>query len=111
MPITSTVLIEPKLAETIATAQFTSVETSIIDKFTVTNVGVVAATITVYLISSAGTEGAFNTIIDARNVDPGECYTCPELVGHVLLNTDIIATIANVASTLTIRSSGRVITA
>lgn len=111
MPITTTVLIEPKLAEAIATAQFTSVETSIIDKFTVTNVGTAAATLTVYLISSGGTEGAFNTIMDARNVDPGECYTCPELIGHVLLDTDIVATTASVASTLTIRSSGRVITA
>lgn len=111
MPITTTVLVEPKLAEIIATSQYTSTgATTVIDKFTVTNVGSVPATLTVYLIEAAGTEGAFNTIMDARNVEVGECYTCPELVGHVLLDAEIIATMASVASTLTIRASGRVIT-
>ena len=111
MIITSAVLIEPKLAEDVATIQYSaSGVTAIIDKFTATNIGAVSATLTVNLVTNAGAAGLLNTIVDARNLEPGECYTFPELVGHVMIDQDFISTTASVASALAIRASGREIT-
>lgn len=111
MTITPTVLIEPKLAEATNTVQYTADEVNaIVDKFTVTNNGAAAATITVNVVTNLGTASAANRIVNARNIEVGECYTCPELVGQVLLDADYISTTASAAGTLTIRASGREIT-
>jgi len=111
MTITPTVLIEPKLAEATDTVQYTaSGVDAIIDKFTVTNTGAAAATITVNLVTNLGTVSAANRIVASRNIDVGETYTCPELIGHVLKDADYISTVASAAGTLTIRASGREIT-
>lgn len=111
MTITATVLIEPKLAEAVDTVQYTADGVNaIVDKFTVTNNGAAAATITVNVVTNLGTASASNRIINARNIAVGETYTCPELVGHVLLNADYISTTASAADALTIRASGREIT-
>ena len=111
MTITPTVLIEPKLAEATNTVQYTATGVNaIVDKFTVTNNGAAAATITINVVTNLGTADASNRIINARNIEVGECYTCPELVGQVLLDADYISTTASLATTLTIRASGRKIT-
>ena len=111
MAITPTVLIEPKLAEATNTVQYTATGVSaIVDKFTVTNNGAAAATITINVPTNLGTADASNRIVNARNIEVGECYTCPELVGQVLLDDDYISTTASLATTLTIRASGRTIT-
>ena len=111
MTITPTVLIEPKLAEATNTVQYTATGVNaIVDKFTVTNNGAAAATITINVVTNLGTADASNRIINARNIEVGECYTCPELVGQVLLDADYISTTASLATTLTIRASGRTIT-
>ena len=111
MTITPTVLIEPKQAEATNTVQYTaSVVNAIVDKFTVTNNGAAAATITVNVVTNSGTADASNRIVNARNIEVGECYTCPEIVGQVLLDADYISTTASAATTLTIRASGREIT-
>lgn len=111
MTITPTVLIEPKLAEATNTVQYTADGVNaIVDKFTVTNNGVAPATITINVVTNLGTAGASNRIVNARNIEVGECYTCPELVGQVLVNADYISTTASAATTLTIRASGREIT-
>lgn len=111
MTITPTVLIEPKLAEATNTVQYTATNVNaIFDKFTVTNNGAGPATLIVNLVTNLGTVSASNRIINARNIEVGECYTCPELVGQVLLDGDYISTSASLATTLTIRASGRKIT-
>jgi hypothetical protein len=111
MTITPTVLIEPKLAEATNTVQYTADGVNaIVDKFTVTNNGAAPATITINVVTSLGTAGASNRIVNARNIEVGECYTCPELVGQVLVDADYISTTASAATTLTIRASGREIT-
>lgn len=82
---------------------------TIIDKFTGTNTTAAAATLTAYLtIGVAGAAG--NTIVSAKSVAPGECYTFPELVGHVLNAGDQLRTLAGTAAAITIRGSGREIT-
>ncbi len=111
MTITPTVLIEPKLAEATNTVQYTATGVNaIVDKFTVTNNGAAAATITINVPTNLGTADASNRIVNARNIEVGECYTCPEIVGQVLLDADYISTTASLATTLTIRASGRTIT-
>ena len=111
MTITPTVLIEPKLAEATNTVQYTADEgNAIVDKFTVTNNGADAETITINVVTNLGTADASNRIVNARNIEVGECYTCPEMVGQVLLDADYISTTASAATTLTIRASGREIT-
>jgi len=111
MTITPTVLIEPKLAEATNTVQYTADGVNaIVDKFTVTNNGAAPATITINVVTNLGADDAPNRIVNARNIEVGECYTCPELVGQVLVDADYISTTASAATTLTIRASGREIT-
>jgi hypothetical protein len=111
MTITPTVLIEPKLAEATNIVQYTADGVNaIVDKFTVTNNGAAPATITINVVTNLGTADVSNRIVNARNIEVGECYTCPELVGQVLVDADYISTTASAATTLTIRASGREIT-
>jgi hypothetical protein len=111
MAVTPKVLIPPKQAEDAQTAQYTATNVrAIIDKFTVTNTSAGNETISINLVTSGGTAGAANLIIDTRTIAPDETYTCPELVGHVLEAGGFISTLASAATSLTIRCSGREIT-
>jgi hypothetical protein len=111
MAVTPKVLIPPKQAEAAQTAQYTATAVkAIIDKFTVTNTSAGNVTISVNLVTVAGSAGADNLIIDARTIAPDETYTCPELVGQVLEAGSFISTLASAATSLTIRCSGREIT-
>lgn len=108
MAVFATVLIQSKYAEDAQTTQTTATnETLVIDKFTVTNVSAGNETLSVNLVISGGSASNANLIVDARSVAPGETYTLPELVGHVLLNGSFISTLASAASSLVIRASGR----
>jgi hypothetical protein len=112
MTITAKALFEAKQAEAAATTQYTAgagVKT-IIDKFTGTNTTAGAVTLTVYLVAAASSASASNTIVSAKSLAAGECYTFPELVGHVLNGLDFISTIAGAATSITIRASGREVT-
>jgi hypothetical protein len=112
MAVTVKTLIPAKQAEATQTAQYTAVNCrTIIDKFTATNTAAGNVTINVNLISSAGTAGDSNLIVDTRAIAPNETYTFPELVGQVLDPGGIISTIASAATSLTIRASGREIVA
>lgn len=111
MAVTPKVLIPAKQAENAQTAQYTaSAARAIIDKFTVTNTSAGNVTLSVNLVTTGGSAGAANLVIDARAIAPDETYTCPELVGHVLEAGGFISTIASAATSLTIRCSGREIT-
>lgn len=111
MSVTPSVLLEAKYAENSQTTQFTQgTGKAIIDKFTVTNVTASNATLGVNLVASGGAASAANLIVDDRIIAPGESYTLPSVVGHVLNSGDFISTIADTASALVIRISGRLIT-
>jgi hypothetical protein len=104
-------LIPSKQAEASQTTQYTATNCkTIIDKFTITNTNTTNVTISVNLVTSGGTAGVSNLIVDTRSVAPDETYTCPELVGQVLEPGAFISTIASAATSLTIRASGREIT-
>lgn len=109
MAVTAKPLFEALQAAAAETTQYTAPAgtRTIIDKFTGTNTTASAATLTVKLIASGGVAGAGNTIVSAKTIQPGETYTFPELVGHVLAAGDFISTLAGTAAAITIRASGR----
>ena len=111
MTVTVTVLVPPKQMEASQTTQYTATNVrAIIDKATVTNTDTVARTFSVNIVTSGGSAGNSNLVIDTRTVQPDETYLCPELVGQVLAPGGFISTIASNATSLTLRVSGREIT-
>jgi hypothetical protein len=104
-------LVPAKTAEAAQTRQYTATNvTTIIDKFTATNYSASAATISVNLVTAAGTAGDANLITKNRTLQPSEVYTFPELVGQVLSPSAFISTLAGTASAINIRVSGREVT-
>ncbi|WJZ48156.1 hypothetical protein [Phage DSL-LC05] len=104
-------IVPAKTVENTQTTQYTASNVvTIIDKFTATNYSASAATISVNLITSAGSAGNSNLITKTKTLQPSEVYTFPELVGQVLNNGDFISTIAGTASAINMRVSGREVT-
>ena len=111
MTVTVTVLIPAKIAENSQTTQYTSTGvTTIIDKLTATNYSAVAATISVNLVTTAGSAGDLNLVTKTKTLQAAEVYTFPEIVGQVLASGDFISTIAGTATSINIRASGRQVT-
>lgn len=108
MGVTTKVLVPAKVVESAQTTQYTATNVkAMIDKFTATNFGAVVASISVNLVSAAGTTGNQNLIIKAKTLQPGESFLFPQVVGHVLDEGDFISTLASAANTINIRVSGR----
>jgi hypothetical protein len=111
MTVTAKVLVPAKIVEATQTTQYTANNvTTIIDKFTATNYSATAATISVNLVTTAGTAGNANLITKTKTLQPSEVYTFPELVGQILMSGDFISTIAGTATAINMRVSGREIT-
>jgi hypothetical protein len=111
MAVTVNNIIPAKTAENSQTTQYTSAGVqTIIDKFTATNYSVSAATISVNLVTAAGSSGNSNLITKTKTLQASEVYTFPELVGQVLGIGDFISTIAGTASAINMRVSGREVT-
>ena len=111
MTVTVKVLVPAKTAENTQTTQYTaSGVTAIIDKFTATNYSATAATISVNLVTAAGSAGNDNLIVKTKTLQAGETYTFPEIVGQILAPSGFISTIAGTASAVNIRASGRQVT-
>ena len=111
MTVTATVLIPAKIAESAQTTQYTSTGvTTLIDKFTATNYSAAAATISVNLVTTAGSAGDLNLVTKTKTLQAAEVYTFPEIVGQVLASGDFISTIAGTATSINIRASGRQVT-
>ena len=85
MTVTVRVLIPAKTAEATQVTQYTANGvTTIIDKFTATNYSATAATISVNLVTLAGSAGNANLIVKTKTLQPSETYTFPEIVGFAL---------------------------
>ena len=111
MTVTVKNLVPAKTVENSQTTQYTATGvTTIIDKFTATNYSATAATISVNLVTSAGSAGNQNLITKTKTLQPAEVYTFPELVGQVLSPGDFISTIAGTASSINMRVSGSEVT-
>jgi hypothetical protein len=111
MTVTVKVLVPPKQLEATQTTQYTATNAkAIIDKATATNTDTVNRTFSVNLVTSGGSAGNANLVIDDRTVVSGETYLCQELVGQALESGGFISTVASAATALTLRVSGREIT-
>jgi hypothetical protein len=112
MAVIATVLIPAKIAEDTQTTQYTASNvTAIIDKLTATNFSDTATQITVNLVTSGDSPGDNNTIVKTRTLSPGETYIFPEIVGFAILAGGYLSTICGAAASVTIRASGREISA
>jgi len=112
MAVNAKSLFNPLQAQNAETTQYTAPTgtRTIIDKFTGTNTTAGAVALTVKLVQSGGAAGVANTIVSAKSLSAGECYTFPEIVGHVLNPGDFLSTLAAAATSITIRASGREVT-
>ncbi len=111
MAVTIKVLIPAKTAENAQTTQYTATNLSaIIDKFTATNYTSTSASISVNLVTYGDSIGNQNLIVKSKFLQAGETYTFPELVGQIIAPGGYISTIADTASAINIRSSGREVT-
>lgn len=112
MTVTVKPLVSGKFAENVQTTQYTAPTgtRAIIDKATVTNTTASTATFSANLVPASGAFADSNLVIDTRAIAAGECYTCPELVGHILEPGGVISTIASASSALSLRISGREVT-
>jgi hypothetical protein len=108
MTVTAKNLVPAKTVEATQTTQYTANGvTTIIDKFTATNYSGSAATISVNLITAAGTANDSNLIVKNKSLAASETYIFPELVGQILPSGGFISTIAGTASAINMRVSGR----
>jgi hypothetical protein len=111
MTVRVKVLVPAKIVENTQSTQYTATNVfTIIDKFTATNYSTSAATISVNLVTAAGSSGDLNLITKTKTLQPSEVYTFPEIVGQVLSPGDFISTIAGTASAINMRVSGREVT-
>lgn len=111
MTVTVKVLVPAQTANNAQSTVYTATGvTAIIDKFTATNYSANAATISVNLVTAAGSAGNDNLIVKTKTLQASETYTFPELVGHVLNPSGFISVIAGTASAINIRVSGREVT-
>jgi hypothetical protein len=108
MATTFTVLMTPRQTGSTQTTQYTAVDViAVIDKFSVTNTSSSNVQVSVNLVPSGSTAGNGNLILKEYTVPPGSTYLCPELIGHVILVSGFISTLASAASSLTVLCSGR----
>ena len=112
MAVIATVLIPAKIVEDAQTTQYTASNvTAIIDKFTATNFSGAATQLTVNLVTAGDVVGDNNTIVKTRTLSPNETYIFPELVGAAILAGGYISTLCGDGASVTIRASGREISA
>jgi hypothetical protein len=84
--------------------------TTVIDKFTITNITANNIIFSVYLVPSGGNNDNTNLVLYPKAIARYTTYTCPEIVGQVLLNDGFIVTYASAATSLVLSASGREIT-
>ena len=109
MPIIAVNIIPAKNMENADTVQYVSPSstTTIIDKFTATNFSSGMVNVSVNLAAVGDATGNSNLIVKTRTLQPGETYTFPEIVGHILPSGGIVSTLASAAAAVNLRASGR----
>ena len=109
MPIIATNIIPAKNIENAQTTQYVSPSstTTIIDKFTATNFSSGMVDVSINLAAVGNATGNSNLIVKTRTLPPGETYTFPEIVGHILPSGGFVSTLASAAAAVNLRASGR----
>jgi hypothetical protein len=109
MTVTLKCLIPAAHVPAAATTLFTATAKTIIDKFTVSNTGA-QTTVEVHIVPAGGSANPSTVVLPAVTIEAGRAYLCAEMVGHILEIGDSIVAEAAVASTISIRASGREVT-
>jgi hypothetical protein len=108
MPIIAANIIPAKNMENAQTTQYVATGvTTIIDKFTATNFSSGMVNVSVNLAAVSEATGNSNLIVKTRTLQPGETYTFPEIVGHILPSGGYVSTLASAAAAVNLRASGR----
>jgi hypothetical protein len=108
MPIIAANIIPAKNMENAQTTQYVATNvTTIIDKFTATNFSSGMVNVSVNLGAVGAATGNDNLIVKTRTLQPGETYTFPEIVGHILPSGGYVSTLASAAAAVNLRASGR----
>jgi len=108
MPIIAANIIPAKNMENAQTTQYVAAGvTTIIDKFTATNFSSGMVDVSVNLAAVSEATGNSNLIVKTRTLQPGETYTFPEIVGHILPSDGFVSTLASAAAAVNLRASGR----
>jgi hypothetical protein len=108
MPIIAANIIPAKNMENAQTTQYVATGvTTIIDKFTATNFSSGMVNVSVNLAAVSEATGNSNLIVKTRTLQPGETYTFPEIVGHILPSGGFVSTLASASSAVNLRASGR----
>lgn len=109
MSVTAAALFEAQYAPASLTTVYTSQAgtTTIVDKFTVTNITGGNVNLTVCIVGSGGTAGSSNAILDVYQVDNNLTVDLSQYLQHVLGPGDFISVLSSAASSLVIRGSGR----
>jgi len=111
MTVTAKTLVPAKFVDVAQTTQYTANGvTTIIDKFTATNVSGSTATISINLVTETYTPADSNLIVKNKSLAASETYIFPELVGQILQAGAFISTIASAGSAINMRVSGREVT-
>lgn len=110
MAITPRALIQPKFASTVMAAEYTAAEGRVIlDKFTATNVGGGAASLTVHVVPPAGSVGNDNMVVQSTVIAAGETRPIVGLMGHVLEAGSSVRCQATASNALVLYASGRLV--
>lgn len=108
MTVTAKTLVPAKFVDATQVTQYTANGvTTIIDKFTATNVSGSTATISINLVTETYTPADSNLIVKNKSLAASETYIFPELVGQILQSGAFISTIASAGSAINMRVSGR----
>lgn len=107
--ISAAVLISAQYAPSSAASMYSSPgqTTTIIDKFTATNVSGGSVALTIYLVANGGSPGASNTVIAAYSISSDTCKDFTELQNQILNPGDFISVLAGTGSDIVVRASGR----
>ena len=108
MSVLTTPLVTSKYASNTETTEYTSDAgtRTILDKFTAYNGHTAAVLVTVKIVPQGATAAAQH-VIASKSIQPGETYTFPEVVGHVLEPAGFVSVVAATASAVVLRISGR----
>jgi hypothetical protein len=110
--ITAKCLIEGQYASDTPMTVYTAPASTktIIDKFTAFNANAGDLTITIYIVPSGGSASDANAILKTHTITTNTCFDSTELRNQILNAGDFIVVFASVASSISIRASGREVT-
>jgi len=108
LAITFLNLVPGKYIESSTTTQYTAnAVKTVIDKFTVNNISSSNVTIDVNIVREGGSASDSNSVIKQHTIPSGVTYLTPEMVGQTLNTGDFITASASIASSVSLRVSGR----